>query len=45
MTRDVGDFGDRRALRALPLPRSSQIGVDLSDTHPKPSQIGAGFSD
>jgi len=31
--------------RPLPLPRSSQIGVEFRGIHPKPSQIGVDFSD
>ena len=31
-----------RSLGVYPL-GSSQIGVDLSDSHPSPSQIGVGF--
>jgi len=37
ISRDVGDSGDSHP---SPLPCPSQIGVDLSDVHPKSSQIG-----
>ena len=36
--------GDRRAAPPLPLPRSSQVGVGLSDYHPRSSQIGVDLS-
>jgi hypothetical protein len=32
-------------LRGVPLPRSSQVGVGFRGYHPRPSQIGADFSD
>ena len=44
-SRESNDPNRRSPLHPLPLPPSSQIGVDLRGVHPKPSQIGVHFSD